>query len=205
MKNHAGIKRIAVLGAAIFILTAGICSLSAFSQFAENCASITDKTLRLHILANSDSEADQQVKLLVRDRLLAQWDTLFGQAQTKEEAMALALEHQQEIVELAQSVLEEAGCSMAVSVSLERQFFHTRVYDTGTMPAGVYDSLRIVIGDGAGHNWWCVLFPSLCVPSAMGKEEVFTEEEQQVVASDGYDVRFWLVDCYASVKEWLFS
>lgn len=120
--------------------------------------------LRLHILANSDSEADQAVKLLVRDALLP----LFKAAETYEDARSFVLDHGKQVLAVCQETLASAGAPYGVQLLLGVSEFPDRRYNGVRFPAGAYDALRIVLGDGAGHNWWCVLFPPLCVVTADG-------------------------------------
>lgn len=124
------------------------------------------EVLRLHILANSDTEEDQTLKLAVRDRLLSCSEEVFGDAQTLEEAYAAARGKLERIREIAQQVVREQGFSYDVQAELVEMPFDERVYADLTMPAGEYEALRITIGAAEGHNWWCVMYPPLCIPAA---------------------------------------
>ena len=120
--------------------------------------------LRLHILANSDSAQDQAVKLRVRDALLP----LFETAATYEDARAFVLSHGAALLDRCQGVLAAAGAAYGAQLLLGVSDFPDRTYNGVAFPAGAYDALEIVLGDGAGHNWWCVLFPPLCIVTADG-------------------------------------
>ena len=115
--------------------------------------------LRLHILANSDSPADQALKLRVRDALLP----LFEAAASYKDARAFVLDHGAALLDLCQATLSAAGASYGAQLLLGVSDFPDRTYGGVLFPAGAYDALEIVLGDGAGHNWWCVLFPPLCI------------------------------------------
>ena len=122
--------------------------------------------LRLHILANSDSEEDQTLKLAVRDRLLSCSEEIFGDAETMEEVREAARQGLDRIRELARQVVREQGFTYDVQAELVEMPFDERVYEDLTMPAGEYETLRITIGEAEGHNWWCVMYPPLCIPAA---------------------------------------
>ena len=124
-------------------------------------AQIKTDTLRLHIIANSDSDFDQELKLKVRDRVLEYTGELFAEVSGKTEAEALAEYSSDEIKNIAEDVIAENGADYSVSVEITNMWFETRSYDGFTLPAGDYDAVRIIIGAGEGHNWWCVMYPPL--------------------------------------------
>lgn len=188
------------------LLTAGaVMAVSTFGEFQKNCDSLSEKVLRLHVLANSDSEADQQLKLKVRDAILQESDRLFQQSDSKEAAMAQMATHLSDVEQVAERTLRKNGCDLPVTAALKKVKFNTRTYGNITLPAGDYDALQVEIGAAKGKNWWCVLFPSLCVPSStnMQMEDVLTQDELQVVEQSGYDVRFKVVEWYEAVKGWI--
>lgn len=183
--------------------------LSSAQAFADTCDPIREEVLRLHILADSDSEEDQQVKLAVRDKLLSLhlFDT--DDVNSRLEAEQAAQENLVKIKAAAQQEVYAQGHTDQVEAEIVRMYFSTRVYDTVTLPAGYYDAVRITIGSGEGHNWWCVLYPQLCIPAASEEEDtlsdVLTEEEEEIVTEDGYEVKFFLVELYESVCRFLFG
>lgn len=181
--------------------------LDSFSGFHRECRHLQEDVLRLHILANSDSEADQRVKLAVRDAVLAEESTLFYHADTKADAEQLAEQHLDQIVRTAGEVLAAEGFSYGVRAEVREIFFDTRVYDGFTMPAGRYHALQITLGEGKGHNWWCVLYPPLCVGAAAkisSEMEQFTPEERRVLeAEPAYEVRFFLVEIWERLENFL--
>ena len=169
--------------------------------------SLSDDVIRLHVVAASDSDADQAVKLQIRDAVVEKLNDAMDSLPTAADAKAFLLEHLDQIEETANSVLEAAGFSDRVTVSLDREAFETRVYDTFTLPAGVYESLRIVVGEGKGQNWWCVVFPTLCVPettddfasAAVGSG--FSDTLTDTISNDGgYEIRFFLLDCLGRLQ-----
>ena len=185
-------------------------AFDSLSLFQKECREIQEDVLRLHILANSDSEEDQAVKLKVRDRILLESGELFNTVGDKSSAQEKAAENTDKVEQIAKEVLAEEGFSYPVTAKVTRQFFDTRVYDGFTMPAGWYDSLQVVLGEGAGRNWWCVLYPPLCISAAEKTqeklEENFTEGERQVLESEPeYEVRFFIVELAGKIGNWLGS
>ena len=186
-----------VLMAVFFcLLAAGIWNLAADRETLKN------QVVRLHVVAASDSEKDQAIKLQVRDAVLESLDHSIDNA---EEAKAYLAENLDRIEATANRVLKEAGCGDTASVTLQKETFDTRVYDTFTLPAGVYDALRITIGEGEGRNWWCVVFPSLCMPeTTQGFEAVavgagFSDDLTDTLTGE-YEVRFLLLDLIGQME-----
>ncbi len=165
--------------------------------FCGACEGIENEVFRLHILANSDSDEDQSLKLKVRDGIIAYTGSLLEGCTGKEEAMCCAEQHIEDIRQCAQQIVYDCGYEYDVNVYSTEMYFNTRKYDEITLPAGKYDALRIVIGSGEGHNWWCMIYPSLCLPSAGGEklDEVLNAGEYDVVKdSSKYEVRFFVVE-----------
>lgn len=184
-------------------LCCGLCIACLLSMvgFCGACEDIESEVLRLHILANSDSEEDQTLKLKVRDGLLAYSETLFQNAATKAEAETIAKENLAQIQSEAEKIIRENGYDYGVQVYIKNMSFNTRVYGDVTLPAGNYDAIRVVIGAGEGHNWWCVMFPPLCLPSATGTElnTVLNDEEQKIVTDEHYTFKFKIVEIFESI------
>lgn len=146
--------------------------LMPLAGFGQRCQQVRGEVLRLHILANSDSRADQAVKLRVRDAVLDATGELFAGAEDLTEARALAEASLPAIEAAARQALAENGCAgMPVRAELAKSRFGTRDYDGTLLPAGEYEAVRLLLGEGAGQNWWCVMFPPLCVPAAWEGEE----------------------------------
>ena len=171
--------------------------------FEADCREISDEVFRLHILANSDSEEDQTLKLRVRDRVLKRGDELFNSAKTKEEAQKLTASHLQELAHIAADEIADSGYDYPVRAELTRMYFNTRRYASYTLPAGTYDALRLVIGKGEGHNWWCVMYPSLCVGVASEQDEkargALTESQYELVTDENTEYRFKLVEIFEKI------
>ncbi|NMB24315.1 MAG: stage II sporulation protein R [Firmicutes bacterium] len=135
----------------------------------------TESLIRLHILANSDLPSDQELKLQVRDAILAKTQHLFAGSANKAEAWQELIDHEDVIRSIAQEVVWEAGQEHPVEIRLGRYDFPERSYGSLTVPAGDYHAVQVVIGAGRGQNWWCVLFPPLCLMEAAGTEPVIRE------------------------------
>lgn len=148
---------------------------------------IYENMIRLHVIADSDSEEDQRIKLAVRDRILEEFSDELGRAGSFDEAYYTVGELIPDIENAANDVLEMEGITDRASVEIGEEEYPERVYDGYTLPAGKYASLRVVIGEGKGQNWWCVLFPPLCTSAASKNveddEEVFI---QAGISTEGY-------------------
>lgn len=195
------IKRLelSVLAALLFSAVLSVCAMNVES------AQIRENVFRLHILANSDSEEDQALKLKVRDRLLEVSGELFVQSESRDEAIAAARGQLPMLEAEAERVLRENGCADGVTAAVEETYFTTRAYGDVTLPAGRYTALRVVIGEGKGHNWWCVMFPPLCV-SAVSEDgarldDVLNEQQIGFVEGSPYEPRFKCVELYEQWKE----
>lgn len=188
--------------AALFALI--ICIFMSTYNLDRQCDTIRDSVLRLHIIAASDSEEDQQIKLLLRDEILKKGNEIFSESKTKEDAEEKIRKHSLTLQKEAENYLESISYPATVSVTLGKSFFPTRKYESFTLPAGTYDALRVVIGRGEGKNWWCVMFPGLCLPAAQRTTNSFdgilTEKEQQIVTNEKYEIRLWLVEKWQEIK-----
>ncbi len=136
---------------------------------------IYDKILRLHVIANSDSDADQSLKLAVRDTVLNKLGEKLGGCADRSEAETIAENKKEELCAAAEKTLRQGGSEDNVRIEIGKEYYPTRIYEGVRLPAGTYSSLRVIIGKGAGHNWWCVLFPVLCTSSAAEPNEEFTD------------------------------
>ena len=140
----------------IYILfSAGSYSLAISSDLSQS-------VFRLHVLANSDSKEDQELKLKVRDNLLNYMNEICSNCSTKEEAMKIANENKDNFQEIAENTIKENGFNYSVKININNFYFPTKSYGDISLPAGYYDALRVEIGEAKGQNWWCVMFPSLC-------------------------------------------
>lgn len=174
-------------------------------SFASECKNIREDVVRLHILANSDSEADQQVKLAVRDALLESGVEIFSGTADKDNAVEYLETEKEKLIETANRVLKENGFDYESEVYLVNEYFNTRTYEDFTMPAGEYLALKVILGEGKGHNWWCVMFPPLCLPAATDKANlnaVFSENEVNIIeGTEKYEIRFKIVEIIERIKD----
>lgn len=197
MKKYTGI-----LMTASMVLTILISNAMSFVNDGRRLDELRGSVLRLHILANSDNEEDQRLKLCVRDALLEQSGELFACADSLEEAETAAEAELHEIERIARETLESQGSSQTVTAKLVDMHFDERFYDGLTMPAGDYKALRVELGEAEGHNWWCVMYPPLCLPAACrvtinksAEEEHFDKKELDIMyRPKKYRIRFAVWD-----------
>lgn len=173
-------------------------------SFAFTCENIRENVLRLHVLAASDSEEDQSLKLKVRDSLLAEGADIFDGSVDIENAVEKITPKISFLESVAKKVVAENGFDYDVKITLEKEFFTTRTYDKTTLPAGKYLALRVVIDNGKGHNWWCVMFPALCLPAARANtdvEAVLGKKGTRLVSKNPkYEPRFKIVEIIEEIK-----
>ena len=172
--------------------------------------SLNENLIRLHVVANSDSAEDQSIKLQVRDAVVESLQDAMKDMGNVEEAKAYIQENIPKIQEVANRVLTQAGVDADAVVTLAKETFDTRYYDTFKLPAGIYEALRITIGEGEGKNWWCVVFPGLCIPAtSSGFADVAAGagfDECLVSTLEGeYEIRFFLLDKLGELENILFQ
>ncbi len=201
MKKHRYLSPLVVAVAILLVfLFAGLSFLPVHGE-----EEIYDTVVRLHVLANSDSEEDQALKLRVRDAVLAVTSPLVQDCTTQAEAMAVLEAHMTELTDAARAVIAAEGRTDAVSVMLGEEEYPTRTYESCCFPAGTYVSLRVCIGEAAGQNWWCVLFPPLCLSAATAdnnREDAFVQvglnkDQYGIITETGktkYKVRFKILE-----------
>ena len=184
------------------LVIAILCSMASFSQ---QCQNIRESVLRLHVLANSDSQEDQALKLKVRDRILLESEHLMDHVSNRQEAKQIASQHLPELEAAAQDDIQKQGYDYPVEIRLENTYFNTRQYGSVTLPAGQYDALRVLIGSGEGHNWWCVMFPPMCLPAAEDPkqiEDVLNPGETDIVeGGEQYEVKFKIVEWFEEIQD----
>ena len=195
---------------ALVLLIVSALTVSVCAALQAQQQRMSEKIIRLHVVANSDSGADQAVKLHVRDAVLAAARQALQGAGDPQQAIAQALP---QLEAAANAALAAQGSSDTASVSFRRELFPTREYDTFSLPSGVYRSLRVTIGAGGGHNWWCVIFPSLCVPATAdgfvqaAEAGGFTRAEigLRTQADEGYVLKFRSLELLQALKKALFG
>jgi stage II sporulation protein R len=189
-------------------MTLIICIVATIS-FENDCKGIREEVLRLHVIANSDEDYDQELKLKVRDALLQSGESIFSGSEDIISAESKIADKQDILRYTAEETVYNLGFDYDVKIELARSYFPTKTYGELTLPAGYYKAVRVIIGQGKGKNWWCIMFPPLCLPAATDSENIIrdflSEEEMQIVTSDPkYEVRFWLVEKYYELKNKVF-
>lgn len=177
-----------------------------FANVVGQSEDISNHILRLHILANSDTEEDQNLKLQVRDEILNSFNFDYSDNSDLHEIEKQVENERFNIEKIARDVVEKAGYSYDIESEIVNMYFDTREYENFVMPAGKYDALRIKIGEAKGHNWWCVLVPSLCVPAANGEvnekiEDVFNSQQKDLIETGAKtEVRFAVIEIFEYMK-----
>ena len=157
LKNQK-IQMVAILSF-LLILYSSLCAFSYAKNVSED---ISDSVFRLHVIANSDSKEDQDLKYKVRDKLIEYMNNISENCNSKEDVISLAQEHQNDFQKIAEDTVRENGFDYSVKINIGNFEFPTKHYGDISLPAGFYDALRVEIGDASGQNWWCVMFPPLC-------------------------------------------
>ena len=178
-----------------------ICCVFNINSFSQQCDSIRGKMLRMHVIANSDSEEDQSLKLEVRDAVLSAGKELFDGSITSKEAIEKLSPHIDMLEQTALKVIKDNGFDYNVKITVAEEYFKTRTYDNSlTLPAGDYTAIKVIIGEGQGENWWCVMFPPMCLPSAVAEceiSDVLTDDETNIVSdNEKYKFRFKIVEVF---------
>ena len=173
------------------------------TPFIQTSERISDDVFRLHILANSDNEEDQQLKLKVRDAVLKKGQNVFTDCSSLEEIIASCESNIDLFEETATECIKENGYHYSVNAYVDKEYFNTREYEEITLPSGIYNALKIEIGEAKGHNWWCVMFPAICLSAVSDSEmnNILDEEEIELINSDNkFEIRFKFVEIYEKIK-----
>ena len=205
-------KWIIVVSLIMGIAAAGFTYSKSYSQ--EICDGLKQKLIRFHVIANSDSEEDQNLKLKVRDAVLEEMRPLLESAENIEESRKIINLNKDKIKQTAEKIIKDNGKDYEVRIELENADFPTKQYGDIVLPAGEYEALRIIIGEGGGKNWWCVMFPPLCfvdithgtVPEESKKEfeELLETEEYQIIANGeelDIKIKFKIVEWWQEKKQ----
>lgn len=201
-KNQLKIMEVALLVGLAVSLLWGVWSLQEQDD-------LQGKMIRLHVLANSDSAADQALKLEVRDRVLRETSGVLETSRNAREAQVRFREALPEIERAAEEVVRAKGYAYDVAAQLEATEFPTRDYDGFSLPAGEYLALRVLIGEAAGHNWWCVVYPPLCTAAATDLEDIAVcagmaaEDVALMQEQEGYQLKFKSVELWEDFRQWL--
>ena len=196
----------------IFILLFLYVMLYSFSYANNVVSDLSNSLFRLHVIANSNSKEDQNLKYLVRDELISYMNTLCSNVSSKEQAIAIANEHLDDFQKVANEVISKNGFNYSAKVQIGNFAFPTKTYGDISLPAGYYDALKVELGKAEGKNWWCVMFPSLCfvdinngiVPEE-SKEELqasLLEEDYNLIFSNNseYKLKFKIVELFENSK-----
>lgn len=170
---------------------------------------ISDQMIRLHVVANSDSDEDQSVKGQVRDAVLRQAEIILEQAKDRDMAKVLLRENLTVLEETANRTLQDLGSTDTAAVTLRRELFGTREYEGFSLPGGYYDALRVSIGSGSGKNWWCVVYPQICSAAVTERRTVavmggLSEEQAAILEGDTpeYQLKFKLLELLEDMLGW---
>lgn len=171
-------------------------------SFSADCENIREDVLRLHILANSDSSEDQKLKIAVRDEILKISGNIFDDCKSVKDAQNAAKSKMPQIIKTAQNTVKSCGYDYTVTATLAKSYFDTRHYGDYTLPAGVYNAVRVIIGNGNGHNWWCVMYPSLCLPTACDNYDTALDETERDIVENypKYEIKFKSVEIFEWIK-----
>lgn len=178
--------------------------VSAMTPFAEECEKIRDDVIRIHIIANSNSDEDQSLKLRVKSEIAMKVSQILKDTNNKQEASEIINNNLDYIKDISKQQIIKNGYQYNVKVDLCKSYFGTREYDTFTLPAGTYDALKVIIGDGEGKNWWCVAFPPMCMPTQDCVDRAGTildKDEIDVISNKSkYKYKFAIVEAFTSLK-----
>ena len=196
--NHSKVKIIILLTFLFFAYT----TIYAISYANYVSTDIANSVFRLHVIANSDSDIDQNLKYIVRDNLLEYMNSLCVNCTSKEEAITIANAHIEEFKQIALTTIKDEGFDYSVNISIGNFEFPIKHYGDISLPSGYYDALKVEIGEAKGQNWWCVMFPPLCfVDSSSGivpeeskedLENVLTDEEFSIISDNEQNPTFKL-------------
>ncbi|MBQ8304386.1 MAG: stage II sporulation protein R [Clostridia bacterium] len=196
LKHKKEIKFAVALALAVSILLS-------LSSFEARCEELRQNVFRLHIIANSNSEFDQALKLKVRDAVINETGDIYDRCLDLKSAKEAAIKNKERIYNAAKSVINDAGMDYEVEIEIGAASFDTRHYETFSLPAGEYEALNIRIGEAKGKNWWCVMYPSLCIASSGAEITDVVSEDSAEIANNpqNYVMRFKIVEIYEKLRE----
>ena len=175
-------------------------------SFEASCEEMYDNIIRIRILANSNAKADQELKLQIRNDILEFSKDMFSGVNSYEDAVIITNENSQELLGVARNTIRENGYDYTVSLEFKDEFFDTRVYDNFTLPAGIYKTAVFTVGEGKGQNWWCVIFPQVCVGACSGnlEDSISKASSDYAYNAEDYVIKFKTVEILEKVKKYLF-
>lgn len=198
------VKRI-LLSLAAGLLAAGIAAMGwNLAQVGQQREGLTQSVLRLHIVADSDDPQDQAVKLAVRDALVSEYGQTLSQAESLEQAQELAGRLLPRMLDTARQTVAAQGRTLPVTGEVGELSFPAVSYEGYTLPAGEYQAVRIQLGEGEGHNWFCVLYPAVCLDSSVALEEGMSSQQKEMLTHpEDYEIRFALLDGLMALWNWV--
>ncbi len=198
------VKRI-LLSLAAGLLAAGIAAMGwNLAQVGQQREGLIQSVLRLHIVADSDDPQDQAVKLAVRDALVSEYGQTLSQAESLEQAQELAGRLLPQMLDTARQTVAAQGCTLPVTGEVGELSFPAVSYEGYTLPAGEYQAVRIQLGEGEGHNWFCVLYPAVCLDSSVALEEGMSSQQKEMLTHpEDYEIRFALLDGLMALWNWV--
>lgn len=189
-KFHFG-DYVIILSAVLAVIVGG------FAAFAKQADTAPDNCLRMHILANSDSKEDQALKYELRDYILARFGGVFAACDSKQQAVETAKEYKADMQAAAERFVAERGYNYPVKCEVSTEHFTTRNYEAYTLPSGDYAAVRFLIGSAEGRNWWCVMFPPLCLPAAT--EGYTPEQSRNIEESPHIEIKFKVFEWFQDI------
>lgn len=198
------VKRI-LLSLATGLLAAGIAAMGwNLAQVGQQREGLIQSVLRLHIVADSDDPQDQAVKLAVRDALVSEYGQTLSQAESLEQAQELAGRLLPQMLDTARQTAAAQGCTLPITGEVGELSFPAVSYEGYTLPAGEYQAVRIQLGEGEGHNWFCVLYPAVCLDSSVALEEGMSSQQKEMLTHpEDYEIRFALLDGLMALWNWV--
>ena len=215
MKNFINIfknpkVKMVIILTILFFIYVSLCAISYAYDISED---ISSSVFRLHVIANSDSEADQNLKYIVRDNLLNYMNNICANCSSKEEAITIAKAHIDDFKQIALNTIHSEGYNYNVTINIGNFEFPTKYYGDISLPAGYYDALKVEIGNAKGQNWWCVMFPSLCIidsnnisfseSSEQLLQENLSEEELSIISNTSttpdIKIKFKLIELFENL------
>ena len=198
------VKRI-LLSLAAGLLAAGIAAMGwNLAQVGQQREGLTQSVLRLHIVADSDDPQDQAVKLAVRDALVSEYGQTLSQAESLEQAQELAGRLLPQMLDTARQTVAAQGCTLPITGEVGELSFPAVSYEGYTLPAGEYQAVRIQLGEGEGHNWFCVLYPAVCLDISVALEEGMSSQQKEMLTHpEDYEIRFALLDGRMALWKWV--
>ena len=177
------------------------------TSFAQSCNDIRNNTIRLHIIAQSDDEKDQLIKYQIRDSILKKYSDVFKEVTNIQDAEEKLISEKDSIQQFVNRKLSEYGVKYSAEITVEKEYFNTRKYENGIiLPAGEYLALKINLGESKGENWWCIIFPALCLPAADINsntiENVYSDQSEKIIkSSQRYEIRFKIIEYIEKTKQ----